>query len=374
MKKSLLITIDFPPQLGGVATYLKNIYSLLPVQKTIVLAEGKTTDFDRRAAYKIHRQKLFFKYFWPRWSLLIIKTAKIIKKEKIEAIHTSHVLPIGYVAWFFKKSRGLPYLVYTHGLDIKGAAGNFWKKYWMVKILKGASRVVANSFYVRSELLKLGLSPEKIFVLRPCLDEKNLSKPSTREVERLKIKYNIGDKKVILTVGRLVRRKGHDIMIKVLAELYKKRQDFVYLIVGGGADRGYLEDLARRQGALPFVHFAGALSPEELPAYYVLCEFFAMPARELDGGDVEGFGIVFIEAAYYGKPSLAGKAGGMGEAVLHGRNGFTLDGEKEEELAEKIELLLDDEELRERLGRRARELSQEYFCRTRKEKINKIIF
>jgi phosphatidylinositol alpha-1,6-mannosyltransferase len=135
--------------------------------------------------------------------------------------------------------------------------------------------------------------------------------------------------RLILSVGRLQRRKGFDNVIRALPLLQRQGIDAHYTLIGIGEDREYLERLAREFGVADRVHLLGHVSYDDLPRWYAACDLFAMPNRDIDG-DTEGFGLVFLEAAAAGRPALAGTAGGTGSAVVDGVTGLRVDGERVE--------------------------------------------
>jgi len=157
---------------------------------------------------------------------------------------------------------------------------------------------------------------------------------------------------LILSVGRLSRRKGFDQVIKALPSLLKSGLDVKYALIGIGEDGQYLKDLAVQFGVEDRVHFLGHVEAIDLPRWYNACDIFAMPNREING-DTEGFGLVFLEAAACGKPSIAGLAGGTGSAVLDGETGIRVDGDSLERITDSLEEMLTNSVLRMKLGERA---------------------
>ncbi len=154
MKKTLLITIDFPPQKGGVATYLSNLCRNFDSGKIVVLANKQegAEHFDNKQRYKIIRARLFCKFFWPAWLRTLRQAKKVIRKEKIEQILISHVLPMGYIALLLK----LPFVVSLHGYDVLAAQKTDWKKYWLLKILTKAKAIIVNSNFTEKGSFKIG--------------------------------------------------------------------------------------------------------------------------------------------------------------------------------------------------------------------------
>ena len=163
-----------------------------------------------------------------------------------------------------------------------------------------------------------------------------------------------GDKKLILSVGRLQRRKGFDNVIRSLPALLEQGLDIEYVLIGIGDDLGYLQELARELDVEDRVHLLGHVSYEDLPRWYNTCDLFAMPNRDING-DTEGFGLVFLEAAASGKPAVAGIAGGTGSAVVAEVTGLRVDGENVVEIAMALGRLLGDPAESARMGNAARQ-------------------
>ena len=158
-----------------------------------------------------------------------------------------------------------------------------------------------------------------------------------------------GNQKLILSVGRLTRRKGFDQVIRTLPRLASEGLDIKYAIIGIGEDRKYLLTLSRELGVKDRVFLLGHVEAEDLPRWYNAADVFAMPNHPTNG-DTEGFGIVYLEAAACAKPSIAGQVGGTGNAVVHGMTGLRIDGSRTDEVASSIAYLLKDADVATRMG------------------------
>ena len=338
MKKILLLTPDYPPNRGGVANYLWNIYSRLPRESVVVLSE--------KLSGKI----------WPRWLPAYFEAVKTIRAEKIESVHISHILPMGYVVWMIKKVFGIPYVVYLHGMDILLAQKSWWKKMWAKKILLEADLVIANSEFTRKEAQKI--VDRKIEIVYPC---PNIS--ASPEITHDKTN-------IILSVGRLVARKGFDKVIEAMPKVLREIPEAKYFIVGGGPDAERLKSLTKNLQLDDKVIFYDNVVDGQLPDLYRQCDIFVMPCRQI-GADVEGFGIVYLEAALFGKPSVAGRSGGVPEAVLDGKTGIVVNPDNVDEIAAAIIKLLKDDNFRRQLGEAAKNRVQNEF--TWEKQIEKII-
>ena len=173
------------------------------------------------------------------------------------------------------------------------------------------------------------------------------------EVRAARARYGLDGKLVLLTVARLVRHKGHDQVLRTLALLDGRYGDVVYLIVGAGQERASLERQVAALGLASQVRMLGALPWREVERLYQACDVFVMPSRQ-EGTDVEGLGMVYLEAGLRGKPVIGGRSGGIPDAVRDGETGFLVDPSDPEDLARALGRLLSDEGLRRRMGENGR--------------------
>jgi phosphatidyl-myo-inositol dimannoside synthase len=213
--------------------------------------------------------------------------------------------------------------------------------------------ILSNSDFTRETLIDLlGVEPERIHLVYPTVDE-NRFRPGISGADlRGTIEIREGQA-LILSVGRLQRRKGFDSVIRALPLLEQQGIDAHYALIGIGEDRAYLQGLAAELGVADRVHLLGHVAYEDLPRWYAACDVFAMPNRDIDG-DNEGFGLVFLEAASAGKPVVAGSAGGTGSAVVDGVTGLRVDGEDLAAIASGLARVLRDRAQAETMGRNAR--------------------
>ena len=215
------------------------------------------------------------------------------------------------------------------------------------------------------------MDPERIALTYPTVDEDRFRPGLPGDDLRRSIGVT-GDKKLILSVGRLLNRKGFDNVIRSLPTLLDQGVDVEYALIGIGGELGYLQGLAREFKVTDRVHFLGHVSYEDLPRWYSACDLFAMPNRDI-GGDSEGFGLVFLEAAASGKPAVAGKAGGTGSAVVDGVTGLRVDGENIAEIAAVLIRLLSDPEESARMGQAGRQrVLENYIHKRRVDQLRKL--
>ena len=214
------------------------------------------------------------------------------------------------------------------------------------RVCLGASANLANSRNTARMIEELGVPASRIHVVYPGVDVQRF-RPEV-DGSALRARYAPAGGVVLLSVGRLQRRKGHDLAIEAMAKL-DQALPITYLIAGDGAERARLEGLTAQLGQQHRVRFLGEVPAEDLPRYYAACDIFVLPNRDTDN-DVEGFGIVFLEAAATGRPSIGGRSGGVPEAVADQVTGFLVGGTDPDELATTIRKLAESEDLRHAMG------------------------
>jgi phosphatidylinositol alpha-1,6-mannosyltransferase len=240
-------------------------------------------------------------------------------------------------------------VIYSHGEEL-----TTWRQTVKMRVMvwtyRHADLIIANSEFTRDELVKLGVPSTKIALLYPGVDVERFRPGLPHNDLRTSIGLAAG-RKLIVSVGRLSRRKGFDQVIRALPLLLQRGLAVDYALIGIGEDREYLEALARDLRVAAQVHFLGHVAPEDLPRWYNAADVVTMPNREIDG-DTEGFGMVFLEAAACAKPTVAGLAGGTGAAVIDGVTGLRVDGASTQAVADALGRLLSDPLLAGELGER----------------------
>lgn len=380
MSRLLVLTELFLPTRGGTAVWAAEVYRRLGGKDVhIVTADVPgAAAVDARHPNTIHRLSLG-RVAWLRPESLamylrfLFKSLALALTHRFDAIHAFRALPEGLVAWVVARISLRPVVVYAHGEELT-SWGRGGKYKAMRFVLRRADRVVANSEHTRDTLLRMGIDPARVAIIYPGVDV-SVFRPGL-DVAGLRDRLGIApEEPLVFSIGRLSRRKGFDQMIRAVAQLQAEGIALRYLIGGIGEDAEYLDQLIAAHRLQNRVQRIGAVSETELPRWLNACDVFAMPNREING-DNEGFGMVFIEAAACGKPSLAGEAGGTGSAVLHGQTGLRVDGASIEAVAEGLRRLLTRPEQTRELGQRAlqrveREFSWERVAdKTRKLNLN----
>jgi len=360
MRRALLLTNDFPPVVSGISTVFYHIWRHYDPDRMLVLTPhvDGDEDFDRSAAFRPIRFRA------PRGGgagklagmfLMFYRTLFLVVFRGVREIHAGQILSCGPIGWLFQKVLGFPCFLWVYGGETTDAYKRSRVEERVVaRLLGGCAYLVTNSPVVTREFLDYGIPEERIIEIIPAVDSETFS-PGERPIHLVE-RFGLEGKRVLLTVSRLTKRKGHDLVLRALA-LLRDREELHYVVVGSGEDRERLESIVEELGLAGRVSFAGRVDDAELPDYYRLCDIYVMPNREvLESTDsVEGFGISFIEANACGKPVIAGRSGGTDAAVVDGVTGYRVDPEDPEELAGRIRRLLDDPETAAEMGRRGRE-------------------
>ena len=363
-----MVTRDyFPPQVGGISTMMAEIAARLGPQRVSCLVGAPGASLQLAAAagdvpVRVYRSA------WPFSRNRLVKLAalgtvwaNVLLRERPDVLQFA-TCDDAYWGSYLHRLLGLPFIVYAHGNDILAAETAAW--HGARTALSKAAVVLANSSYTAGLLKsRLGVRDERVRLLHPGCDTARFFPGEAHAEPFDDVPALRSAAPVLLTVGNLVERKGHDLVIKCLPELRKRWPDLRYVIVGDGPSRGSLAALAQLLGVPDAVCFVGRVSAERLPAFYRRCDVMVMPSRlRADRSDVEGFGIVFIEANACGKPVIGGRSGGVEDAILDGVTGFLVDPASIEDLTLRLQLLLSEKALAARLGaqgaaRAAQELS-----------------
>jgi phosphatidylinositol alpha-1,6-mannosyltransferase len=282
---------------------------------------------------------------------------RIIKTEHITEIHCGRCLPEGWIAWLVKQRYGIPYVCYAHGEDVNlqtmnsDASALFSSRQlrWMMKtILEGVKFVIANSQNTESILKRAwNLPVERIRLLHPGVDTKRFVPAQRNELAREVLGW--AHRRVVVTVGRLEIRKGHDQLILALHRIKKAIPDVLYAIIGDGEQRTVLETLVENEGLRDYVQFLGEVDDDRLITCYQQCDLFVLPNRQV-ADSIEGFGMVLLEAQACGKAVIAGTSGGTSEAMQISMTGRIVPCETPTHLAPAVTELLADSSLRDRMG------------------------
>jgi phosphatidylinositol alpha-1,6-mannosyltransferase len=354
-----LVTDEFLPHAGGSRIYYYNLFRrVAKMGDEVTILTSKVPgwrEFDSREQTKFFRIR---RHFRSLRDLSYSQLPKIIGPTLIavyfsvfhrpDVLHCGDLYPPGVIAVLLKKVFGIPFIAYCHGEDITLTDERRFQPRLRDMIYRSANAVIANGEFAVQNLLRIGITREKIHKITPGLDISSFYQDTHHSAE-LKQRYGIDSELVLMTVARLVSRKGHSRVIRALANLLPDVTPFKYVIVGRGPLEAELRALTVELNLQDRVIFAGFVADDQLNDHYNLADIVVMPNTG-DDGDVEGFGMVFLEANATGKPVIGGRSGGTAEAILDKETGFLVDPNDDEELQDALYALLIDSELRSRMG------------------------
>ncbi|MFD9815929.1 glycosyltransferase family 4 protein [Streptomyces sp. NPDC059080] len=360
MHKTLIVTNDFPPRPGGIQAFLHNMAQRLDPTQVVVYAstwkrgaEGReaTAAFDAEQEFPVVRDRTTMLLPTPA---VTRRATALLREHGCTSVWFGAAAPLGLMAPALRAAGARRIVATTHGHEA-GWAQLPAARQLLRRIGEGTDTLTYLGEYTRRRIAA-ALTPEaaaRMVPLPPGVDEKTFHPGSGGD--EIRARLGLTDRPVVVCVSRLVPRKGQDTLIEAMPAITAAVPDAVLLIVGGGPYEKELRALAERTGVAESVRFTGAVPWEELPAHHGAGDVFAMPCRTRRGGlDVEGLGIVYLEASATGLPVVAGDSGGAPDAVLDGETGWVVPGGSPQATAERVVALLHDPELRRRMGERGR--------------------
>jgi phosphatidyl-myo-inositol dimannoside synthase len=363
-----LVSDIFPPKTGGSGRWFWEIYRRLP-RRSYLMAVGedpRQIDFDRTHDLRVVRLPLAMRA-WGIVSLVglhgygraIRRLRRLIAGERVEMVHCGRCLPEGVMALALKLWTGMPFACFVHGEDVGTATASREHRWLVGHVLSSASFLIANSRNTERILVEeWGVRADRIRLLHPGVDTDRFEPAAPDPSARAALGW--ADRSVVLTVGRLQLRKGHDQMIRALRAVREAIPSVLYAIAGDGEERAALENLVASQGLGDHVRFLGEIDDNRLVQCYQQCDLFVLPNREVRR-DIEGFGIVLLEAQACGKPVIAGASGGTAETMRIPETGLVIPCEGPEALASVVIELLADPDRRARMGEAGRAWVVEHF-------------
>ncbi|MGW5092988.1 glycosyltransferase family 4 protein [Streptomyces nodosus] len=365
MHKTLVVTNDFPPRPGGIQAFLHNMALRLDPGRLVVYAstwkrgrEGveMTAAFDAEQPFTVVRDRTTMLLPTPGATR---RAVGLLREHGCTSVWFGAAAPLGLMAPALRRAGAERLVATTHGHEA-GWAQLPAARGLLRRIGESTDTITYLGEYTRSRIAS-ALTPQaaaRMVQLPPGVDERTFHPGSGGDEVRARL--GLTDRPVVVCVSRLVPRKGQDTLIRAMPRVLGKQPDTVLLIVGGGPYERDLRRLADETGVAHAVRFTGAVRWAELPAHFGAGDVFAMPCRTRRGGlDVEGLGIVYLEASATGLPVVAGDSGGAPDAVLDGETGWVVRGGSAEEIADRVVTLLGDPELRRRMGERGRRWVEE---------------
>jgi phosphatidylinositol alpha-1,6-mannosyltransferase len=357
MTKHLLVTNDFPPKVGGIQTYLWELWRRLPPDTVTVLTtpHPDARTWDATQPFRVERTREPVLLPHPG---LARHVRALAAEVGAEIVLLDPALPVGLLG----PRLGIPYGVVLHGAEVTVPGRLPGTASALRRVLRGARVVVAAGGYPLAEAERVAGRPLPSVLVPPGVDTDRFRPLDTDERRTNRERHGLDpDAALVVSVSRLVPRKGMDVLIEAAQRLRAGFPDLQVAIAGDGRDRPRLERQAARLGAP--VRFLGRVPDADLPGLYGCADVFAMLCRNRWAGlEQEGFGIVFLEAAAAGVPQVAGRSGGAHEAVVHGETGLVVRYPKSvDPVVAALQVLLRDPKLRADYGRAGRQRAVEEF-------------
>ena len=348
MPRTLLVTNDFPPRPGGIQQFVHNLALRQPAGSVVVYAStwrgaGK---FDAEQPFEVVRESTGVLLPTPA---VARRAARLAREHDCDTVWFGAAAPLGLLAAGLRRRAGIRRAVaQTHGHEV-GWAALPGARGLLRRIGDGVDVVTYLGGYTRVRLDRVLHGRTDLHRLAPGVDV-DAYHPGV-DGGAVRARHGLGDRPVVVCVSRLVPRKGQDTLIRALPQVRRRVPDAVLLVVGGGPYRPTLHRLAREAGVESAVIFTGSVPWEELPAHYAAGDVYAMPCRTRGGGlDVEGLGIVYLEASATGLPVLAGDSGGAPDAVREGETGYVVGGRDVPAIADRLAGLLADPDRARAMG------------------------
>jgi len=357
VEKILCVTNDFGPRAGGIETFVIGLIERLPFGSVIVYtnAQENSAPYDHEWVEKfgveVIRDKA--KILLPTPGVAYCVNA-IVRERNISTVFFGAAAPLGLLSRGLRKAGVQQIVALTHGHEV------WWSKVWPFTLaMKSISRHVDHLTYLgeytRSAIAQ-SITKEattRMVKIAPGIDTDHFSPV---DASQLRSELGLTEKKVIVSVGRLVHRKGQDVLIEAMPAIIKEVPEAHILMIGEGPYRSYLENRVKALGLQERVTFIGRLQYADLPRYICAGDLFVMPSRSrLAGLEVEGLGIVYLEASACGLPVIAGISGGAPDAVLEGETGLAVDGRRKADVAAAVVELLLDSDRSKAMGIRGRQ-------------------
>ncbi|GGM12645.1 glycosyltransferase family 4 protein [Nakamurella endophytica] len=340
MRRTLLLTNDFPPRTGGIQSYLYELAVRLPAADLVVYAPDwpGAAEFDAALPFPVVRHPTSLMLPVPA---VTDRARHLVDRHGIEAVWFGAAAPLALLAPVLRRAGVRRVLASTHGHEV-GWSMLPVARQALRSIGRGCDVVTFVSRYARHRTAA-ALGPGAALEYLPPGVDAEVFRPDPAARAALRDRYGLGSAPVVVCVSRMVRRKGQDALVRAWPQVRRGVPGAVLVLVGDGPDRPRVQRLAADGLADGSIRMTGSVPQDELAAHYALGDLFAMPCRTRGGGlDVEGLGIVFLEASATGLPVVAGDSGGAPEAVQDGRTGTVVDGRDTGAVAEAVLRLLAD--------------------------------
>ncbi|MBB5918003.1 phosphatidylinositol alpha-1,6-mannosyltransferase [Nocardia transvalensis] len=355
MARTLLVTNDFPPRPGGIQSYVHSLALQLPPDDLVVYAPRWRGDshlrFDAEQPFQVVRHPTTLMLPTP---LVLRRAAKLLRDERCDTVWFGAAAPLALLSPLLRRAGARRIVASTHGHEVG------WS---MLPAARQSLRAIGDTTDVITYVSKYtrrrfaaAFGPQAALEYLPPGVDTSVFHPDPAAREELRARYGLGDRPTVLCLSRLVPRKGQDMLILAMREIKERIDGAVLVIAGGGPYEEKLRGLAQALDLGDDVVFTGRVPAAELAAHHTLADVFAMPSRTRGAGlDVEGLGIVYLEASASGVPVVAGDSGGAPETVQEGTTGHVVDGRSQSQIADAVVAILSDRDAAARMGAAGRE-------------------
>lgn len=355
MASILLVTNDFGPRAGGIESFVIGLLERVPAGEVVVYTSFQPDheSYDQKwlAEYQVRVIRDKSKVLLPTPRVIRVLTS-LIKQNSITKVWFGAAAPLGVAARWLRKAGAQRIVALTHGHEV------WWSKIWpfswaISEIGKQVDFVTYLGDFTKAALSTRVKETKKLIRVAPGIDTSHFS---PRNASNLRESYGLTNRPTIISVGRLVHRKGQDRLIESLPKILQSIPDAALVLVGEGPHRKHLDKLVEKYQLENHVYFIGRIHFADLPNYICMGDVFAMPSRSrFFGLEVEGLGIVYLEASSCGLPVIGGSSGGAPDAVVDGETGFVVDGNDLSAISTQIIKVLEDSELGRKMGQRGRD-------------------
>ncbi|TAM87738.1 MAG: glycosyltransferase family 1 protein [Jatrophihabitans sp.] len=346
-RRTLIVTNDFPPRQGGIQSFVHELAIRQPAGSVVVYSSdyAGAREFDAAAPFPVERHRSGLLLPTPAAAR---RAVRLLREYGCTAVWFGASAPLGLLAPALRRAGAQRIVASSHGHEI-GWAMLPGARQVLRRIGRSCDVITYLGEYTRSRIEPALGARSRMQELHPGVDADTFSPGVSGSAVRER--HGLAGRPVVVCVSRLVPRKGQDVLIEAMPAVRRAVPGAALLIVGRGPYRDHLERLAARRGVAGDVVFTGGVAFADLPAHYAAGDVFAMPCRTRRAGmDVEGLGIVYLEASAVGLPVLAGASGGAPDAVREGETGYVVDGRDAAAVASRLVTLLQDAPLRGRLG------------------------
>jgi phosphatidylinositol alpha-1,6-mannosyltransferase len=377
LEKIICITNDFGPRAGGIETFVIGLLERTPRNSVIVYTsyQRDSQEYDRKwledYGIEVIRDKSKILLPTPRVARTI---QSLVRERGLTVALFGAAAPLGLLSHGIRAAGIKRIVALTHGHEV------WWSKIWpfswaLKRIGSGVDTLTYLGEFTRRAIAR-SLSQESaqsMVRIAPGIDTSHFAPQAN--LDSLRSELDLDGKRVIISVGRLVHRKGQDTLVEALPEIVATYPDAHLVIIGVGPRLEYIHKRAIQLGVLENISFLGRARYQELPRLISLGEIFAMPSRSRFGGlEIEGLGIVYLEASACGLPVVGGIAGGAPDALIEGETGFAVDGRSASEVARAIKILLHDPGRAQAMGERGRQwIAQEWEWKHWSAELNKLL-